>query len=213
MPTSRHEQITKIVHTLIALKPSSVLDVGVGFGKYGVLAREYLEMWDGDMRYDRHEWKCTIDGVEVCESYITPLHKYVYDRIFVGDIRDVIHRLDTQYDLVLAIDVLEHFEVADGIALIDGLLNRSCGILVCVPKRFYKQGPIFGNPFETHRAQWDKKDFCKHWPCVFIADQNKNIVLVGECVVALWRSYQRDQLRNWIRKRLRFVRKLFSLVR
>ena len=35
----------------IALKPFSILDIGSGFGKYGVLCREYLELWDGRQEY------------------------------------------------------------------------------------------------------------------------------------------------------------------
>ena len=31
--------------------PSSVLDIGTGFGKYGLLCREYLELWDGRENY------------------------------------------------------------------------------------------------------------------------------------------------------------------
>ena len=69
---------------IVTLNPKSVLDVGVGFGKYGVLCREYLELWDGRGEYS--QFLRRIDGVEVFANYITPLHKYVYDKVYTQDI-------------------------------------------------------------------------------------------------------------------------------
>ncbi len=43
MPTSHLYQISDILEIISLIRPRSVLDVGVGFGKYGLLAREYLE--------------------------------------------------------------------------------------------------------------------------------------------------------------------------
>lgn len=44
LPSSQYYHISKILELIIAIDPSSVLDVGTGFGKYGVLCREYLEL-------------------------------------------------------------------------------------------------------------------------------------------------------------------------
>jgi hypothetical protein len=52
----------------------------MGFGKYGVLCREYLELWDGRENY--HEFKRRIDGVEAYDKYITPIHKFVYNNMY-----------------------------------------------------------------------------------------------------------------------------------
>jgi len=46
MPTSHPFQLDDIVQLIIETAPLSILDIGVGFGKYGLLAREYLEIWD-----------------------------------------------------------------------------------------------------------------------------------------------------------------------
>jgi hypothetical protein len=48
MPTSHPSQLNEILEVVLKTRPRSVIDVGVGFGKYGVLCREYLEFWDGD---------------------------------------------------------------------------------------------------------------------------------------------------------------------
>jgi hypothetical protein len=68
MPSSQYYHISKLMHMIIALKPLKVLDVGTGFGKYGALCREYLDLWDGRQKY---EFATQIDGVEVFKEYIT----------------------------------------------------------------------------------------------------------------------------------------------
>src|SRR3972149_3569081 len=109
MPTSQYNQISKIMDLIIELNPKSILDIGVGFGKYGVLCREYLKFWVWDGTHDFHDFKTRIDGVEAFEEYLTPIHAFVYDNIYKGDAKDLVDQLDTSYDLVLLIDVLEHF--------------------------------------------------------------------------------------------------------
>ncbi|MBW2991727.1 glycosyltransferase family 1 protein, partial [Candidatus Woesearchaeota archaeon] len=84
MPTSSPHQINEIMGEIMELDPSSILDIGVGFGKYGFLCREYLELWDyNNKRYG--EWKREIDGIEVYEDYITDIQRKVYNNIFIGD--------------------------------------------------------------------------------------------------------------------------------
>lgn len=42
MPSSFHEALSVVVPFVIDLAPASILDVGVGFGTYGLLFPEYL---------------------------------------------------------------------------------------------------------------------------------------------------------------------------
>jgi hypothetical protein len=72
------------------LNPGSVLDIGSGFGKYGLLCREYLELWDGRQKYQ--EFLRRIDGVEVFGKYITPVHRFVYNNIYSEDITTLVER-------------------------------------------------------------------------------------------------------------------------
>ena len=83
LPSSQHYHISKIMDLVTIVDPRSVLDVGTGFGKYGILCREYLELWDGRQKYS--DFKRRIDGVEAFSPYITPLHNYVYDNLYVED--------------------------------------------------------------------------------------------------------------------------------
>ncbi|RME82607.1 MAG: glycosyltransferase family 1 protein, partial [Planctomycetota bacterium] len=82
MPTSLPNQINEILTLILGVAPQSVLDIGVGFGKYGFLAREYLEMEHGQGTYGK--WTKRIEGIEAFEEYITPLHREIYDEIHIG---------------------------------------------------------------------------------------------------------------------------------
>jgi 2-polyprenyl-3-methyl-5-hydroxy-6-metoxy-1,4-benzoquinol methylase len=160
---------------VIALKPFSVLDVGSGFGKYGVLCREYLELWDGRQEYN---FLRRIDGVEVFENYITPLHKFIYNNIYTENIIDLVKKLDYTYDLVLLIDVLEHFSKEEGVWLLNNLLSKNKGILIGTPKRPSAQKDVFENVFETHKSVWKKMELTSFGKYFFIPDNVSSIVYI-----------------------------------
>jgi SAM-dependent methyltransferase len=161
MPSSSSQQISPILDIIRAVQPHSVLDIGVGFGKFGFLCREYLELWDGRDQY--HDWQRQIDGIEAFESYITPLHKQIYDDIHIGNALDILPRLTTYYDLILLIDVLEHFSSDEGMRLLAECSRRARGLIVSTPLVVSAQESAFGNPFETHRSQWTPGAFSS-WP-------------------------------------------------
>ena len=79
MPSSSSDYISAVVNIMRLINPSTMLDIGIGFGKYGFLAREYLELWDGRDKHKREDWKRTIDGIEAFEEYINPAIEYIYD--------------------------------------------------------------------------------------------------------------------------------------
>jgi len=54
------------------------------------------------------ERRCRVDGIEICEPYIGPLQRQIYDEILVGDACDVLRRLNRRYDLIFAIDLVEY---------------------------------------------------------------------------------------------------------
>jgi hypothetical protein len=101
--------IPKVLSVVMRLNPYSILDVGAGTGKYGLLFREYLDWNYG--RLNRDEWQYTIDAVEIDESYITPVHSYVYNKITIANwLSPVVDCRDYQpYDLIFMGDVLEHW--------------------------------------------------------------------------------------------------------
>jgi hypothetical protein len=161
MPSSVPYAMAIIASVARQLRPASVLDVGVGFGKYGYLFREYLDIWELQTvaDYGRDHWKTVIEGVEATPQYITPLHDYIYDRIHVGDITEIIDTLGT-YDVIMMGDVLEHFEKHVGERLLHQLLAHAekC-MLLTFPVDSTRNEDVIGNPYEAHRSAWNRRDF------------------------------------------------------
>lgn len=161
MPFSQSSQISAIVQFIESQQPTSLLDVGTGMGQYGFLARTNLEninLFEVDgpraRRREKHEWQIVIDGVEVFEKYLTPVHEYAYNNIFIGDALKVLPLLERQYDMVIAIDILEHFDKDDGLEFIERLKSASSGaVLLSTPKEFIAQ-EVEANPYENHRSLW-----------------------------------------------------------
>src|SRR5437870_6284913 len=102
MPSSRPNTIPTVLHLVRQLKPRSILDVGVGFGKWGHLFREYTDILEAEhdpARYQRANWQVRVDGIEGFARYITPMHRFLYNEIHVGDATTLIKALPA-YDLV-----------------------------------------------------------------------------------------------------------------
>ena len=182
MPGSHSQQINEVVEILVLLKPGSLLDVGVGFGKYGVLAREYLDLWEGHGK-DKSQygsWERRVDGVEAYQEYLTPVHQFIYDQIYVGDARTVVPGLHRHYELALLIDIIEHLNHTDGLALLQTLRRISRNVLISTPKNMGQQGALYGNCFEEHIAQWSEAHFAEFKDKVFIPNEASLICFFGE---------------------------------
>jgi hypothetical protein len=153
MPTSNPQNISPILETVMALKPESVLDVGVGTGKMGFLLREYLDLFvSGDGKTWPPPRRTRIDGIEAHGAYITDIHRDVYDELYIEDAHHVLSRMpDRAYDLVLMIDVLEHFSVADARAVLRDIKRIGSHILAVVPIGEREQASSYGNQYERHR--------------------------------------------------------------
>jgi hypothetical protein len=120
-----------------------VLDVGAGWGKYGVLAREYAS-------------PRRLDALDV-----NPPRYPVYDHLWLGDLRELDRLIPADlppYDLALLIDVIEHLEKAEAWAVLDALARHARRVLVATPWGFRPQ-EVPGKPFETHRSGWYPWEF------------------------------------------------------
>ena len=153
MPTSSLQPTSHVVNLVNSLKPTSILDVGCGFGKYGLLFREALEVSKG--RYFKGDWVVRIDALEVFKSYITPVHKFVYDNLFIGD---VVNFEFVDYDLIFFGDVLEHLDKEVALQVVDRA-SRGHNVLIVTPNGFYEQGAWFGNEHEVHKCGFSSSDF------------------------------------------------------
>ncbi len=166
MPFSYSSQLSAIVGFAEQQKPQAILDVGIGMGQYGFLLRTNLEninLFEIDgvhaRQRDKSEWNIRIDGIEGYPGYINTVHQYAYTSLLIGDAMKILPTLQAgTYDLVLAIDILEHFDKEQG-----GLFLKECQrvckghVLVSTPKEFIEQ-EVVANPLENHRSHWTEKD-------------------------------------------------------
>ncbi len=165
MPTSEHWQIPRVVDVLARERPRAVLDVGAGYGKYGLLAREYA----GAVRVD------AVDAV--------PPRFPVYDHVYLGDLRSLESLLPAEpkrWDLALFVDAIEHLEKDEAWKVLETLVRRAHRVLVTTPWGFRPQ-EIAGMPYETHRSGWYPWEFgrrCRvHRWCVFPGHYTKHLRL------------------------------------
>ena len=162
MPSSRASAIPTIVQLVVQLQPDSILDVGVGFGKWGHLFREYTDVCQSSLdppRYQRPNWKVRIDGIEGHKPYLTPMHDFLYDHIYQGNAAQILPTLP-KYDLIFLGDVIEHFDKATGLALLREAIGKSNkAVIVSTPKYETDQGACCDNELERHRSLWGAGDF------------------------------------------------------
>lgn len=166
MPFSYSSQISTLVGAAESLRPRSVLDVGTGMGQYGFLLRTALEgvnlfeVQGAQARQRRKiEWQVRIDGIEGYAGYLTPVHEWAYQQVLIGDALELLPRIpDRAYELVLAIDILEHFDKPQGHRFL-AECRRVAGrlALVSTPKDFIEQ-QVEANPFEDHRSHWTEAE-------------------------------------------------------
>jgi len=149
MPTSNLEVIEPIMRFVMDINPRSILDIGIGFGKYGFLCREYLETLKNRSPCFS-AWKARIDGVEVFTDYISPHHWLIYNHIYKVDIERHLEIIANPVrDLYIMTDVLEHF---DNWSDVLRAIPLESALVVSTPNGEYPQGERFGNVYEKHRA-------------------------------------------------------------
>jgi 2-polyprenyl-3-methyl-5-hydroxy-6-metoxy-1,4-benzoquinol methylase len=154
MPTSKLELIQPIIHIIWQYRegigrPIRVLDVGPGWGKYGLLIREAA---DPD---------AIIDAIE--PHPVWPALNGIYRQIWSDDARfmpsgqqddDDEWRGFASYDLILLIDVIEHFSLRDGYDL---LARIPTTMILSTPATLFStpaQSPELP-PWEQHRSLWN----------------------------------------------------------
>ncbi len=157
MPTAWWGNIEQIIGLVHSWKPKTILDVGIGFGRWGFLLREYLDIY-GRVGYNKEDWQVKIDGIEVWAKYILPHHNYLYDNIYIGDCVEILPIL-SDYNLIIMTDVLEHIEKERGKNFLNTLCKKGQKCILQVPLGDWKQGLIFDNPYERHLSVWEKEDF------------------------------------------------------
>jgi hypothetical protein len=209
MPTSHFNQLNEIVELIVLTNPKSILDVGVGFGKYGFLSREYLELWNSN-KYNN--WQRQIDGIEVFKDYLTPVHDFIYNHIYIGDAINILPTLTTYYDLILLIDVLEHFNYQNGIKLLTECKKRSRNLIISTPKNIGSQTVSFGNPFETHKFQWRNTYFDDFHEKFFISNEYSIICFIGKDSHIVKHIRNKLRVRSFLKRPFRVLKGLSNIL-
>jgi len=189
MPVGAYQQLSTIADLIVRINPRATLDVGMGFGTYGMLVREYLDLWDNVDDASVYTWKRTLDGIEICEKYLTPSHRFLYDEIHIGDARTIVPTLTKHYDLAILADVIEHLPSSDGRKLLSDILAISDTIVISTPRKAKVQGALYGNEHERHVSQWREKDFQTFGECLFVPNEGSLICCIGTAVPILRKEF------------------------
>ena len=148
MPSSDIAMIPKVMSIVKAIGPKSILDIGMGNGRYGFLFRECLDWNYG--RLNKRDQIVRIDGVDITDSYITDIHRTVYNNIIISDWLE--HEPSIPYGLIFMGDVLEHWPEGEWQEALDKAKKYSFFTVVVSPNwaGSLAQGPWFGHEQEAH---------------------------------------------------------------
>lgn len=153
MPIGSYSLVPYIAHDLASHRPRRVLDLGVGFGFYGGVVRQWLD-------FGAAPWSTYLVGVEAWGKYANPMWD-LYDLLVVDTIQGYLQRHLETFDWILLTDVIEHFTRDEGAQIllqIRGRLSPGGRFVVGTPGRFFEQGAVHGNAHETHRSIWSIED-------------------------------------------------------
>lgn len=157
MPSSFHGHVSDVIDLYLKQSPKRVLDVGVGFGKWGVLFREYGDIFRG--RLSPKEWQTSIEGVEIFEAYRNPIYDFAYSKVHYKDIQDFLKKNNSSYDFIYAGDVIEHLNKDAALEVVKQLQTISKTFVLSIPLTDrWPQGEVFGNVYETHLSVWTEDE-------------------------------------------------------
>lgn len=159
MPLSIWQGMEDCLQAITEVRPRAVLDAGTGFGLWGHLLRQYLDVWAG--RIQPEQWTARIDGIEIADNRVQAHARYLYSNIYIGDIRELVpaRAAEVRYDVILYGDVLEHLPKDDALALLKtsiGLAGSLVAVRIPLGDGWRREGR---EPPDHHRSQWTPDDF------------------------------------------------------
>jgi SAM-dependent methyltransferase len=128
-------------------RPTTVLDIGAGSGKYGELFREVAT-------------KARLTGIEIDTEVAerNGLAK-IYDEVLNLDAIDAMAQLShREFDLCIIGDCIEHMRKTEGLDLLNFLTYRCKYILIIAPEAMKMNLKPF---YRGHNSVWTARDF--HW--------------------------------------------------
>jgi hypothetical protein len=147
------EQIKNLIQ---AIQPVTILELGCGQGKFGSLLREAKHSPSSLVAVQK------IFNPEDFNSIASQGYSQVIDR----DILDYYKEgFDEEYDLILALDVIEHFLFSDILSIINFSLYRSKYLLLVWPSCHPQAAST--STFDRHRSSFTLKDLADKFDTVF----------------------------------------------
>jgi hypothetical protein len=140
---------------LLRLKPSSVLEYGAGRGKLGTICNQ-LSITPKRLVTIQ---KLFANGDEAL------LRSAGYTEIIDNDIMDIIKcGIKESFDLIVALDVIEHFLYSDAMSIIDYSLYRCNHFLMVWPTKYPQNSD---NTFEIHRTSFELREIANKFDLVY----------------------------------------------
>jgi 2-polyprenyl-3-methyl-5-hydroxy-6-metoxy-1,4-benzoquinol methylase len=148
------ENIQTILRAVKESGAKRILDVGGGFGKYALLIKEdniSSQAEGGNMSPDI---TLTIDCCEDTKYFVDQPH---HDKLYDKHIHEDIFTTDVgEYDLILFIDTVEHWDKEKTKELMAKLKGKK---LISTPKKTHMYHEhYYGDP-RHHISQWEASDF------------------------------------------------------
>lgn len=148
MPFSGPQFDAAFLKFIQVIKPTSMIDVGPGNGKYGKLMMANIP-------------DCASEAVEIEASYVERFHlNDYYSRVSIARGIDVTRQAgaaDFKWDLVVLGDVLEHMPKSEGIDLLHYFVYRAKWLWLRWPV-YYIQGAFEEVEAEAHISIWAEHD-------------------------------------------------------
>ena len=147
--------------TIQFIQPKTILDVGPGAGKHGILTKNTLP-------------SSIIDCVEPTSSY---LEQYklndLYNSIYQTDIKTYINENPRKtYDMVIFSDILEHMFRSEVFDVLDFFSYRSEWIFVAWPINL-RQDDWEGNKYEVHKSNFTISEISNLFEVVYYRKYDK----------------------------------------
>lgn len=157
MPADWYNLVNSIIDSIRRANPASILEIGVGLGKYGVAIRHALD--DPRGRQQSGNWRLRLDGVELSSGAQPSQHKYIYDNGYDSEALKSTDDLP-RYDVVFLGDALCYFDKRQGRKLVERLLKKTNTVLILYSPRLEAGAKDPASPaVPAYRSRWWELDF------------------------------------------------------